>query len=61
MKRKELIKHFTSLSCYLLREGKRHSIYINPANRLTVAVPRHTEIADLLVRVLCNDLGIPKP
>ncbi len=61
MKRHALISHLLQHGCQLRREGARHSIYWNPANRQTPAVPRHTEVADLLVRKICRDLGIPAP
>ncbi|MCX7840092.1 MAG: type II toxin-antitoxin system HicA family toxin [Anaerolineae bacterium] len=61
MKRHALLKHLQSHGCKLFREGTRHSIYWNPANRRTTAVPRHTEIADKLARKICKDLGIPEP
>jgi predicted RNA binding protein YcfA (HicA-like mRNA interferase family) len=40
----ELLRHLSAHGCQLLREGGRHSIYWNPANRKTSAVPRHNEI-----------------
>ena len=39
MKRAELVRHLTSHGCELFREGGRHSIYWNPSNRKTTAVP----------------------
>lgn len=61
MKRRALLKHLRQHGCELLHEGKRHSVYWNPANRRTSSVPRHTEIVDKLVRKICKDLGIPTP
>lgn len=61
MKRTELIRHLSAHGCKLLREGGRHSIYWNPANRLTSAVPRHAEIVDPVANRICKDLGIPRP
>ena len=61
MKRLDLIRHRESHGCYLLREGGRHSLYVNPANSQTSAVPRHREINEFLVRKICRDLGIPMP
>ena len=58
MKRQALIRHLKSCGCYLLREGGKHSIYANPANDETSAVPRHREINDFLVQKICRDLGI---
>ncbi|RKY63144.1 MAG: addiction module toxin, HicA family [Candidatus Latescibacterota bacterium] len=61
MKRRSLLSHLRRHGCKLLREGKKHSVYWNPANRRTSSVPRHTEIADRLARKICKDLGIPIP
>ncbi|MHB8971816.1 MAG: type II toxin-antitoxin system HicA family toxin [Pirellulaceae bacterium] len=47
--------------CHLLREGGRHSVYHNPQNNQTTAIPRHREINDFLGRKICRDLGIPEP
>jgi mRNA interferase HicA len=61
MKRVDLIRHLEQHGCELLREGGNHSVYWNPANRQTSAVPRHREINDFLARKICRDLGIPQP
>ena len=61
MKRVELVGHLESHGCELLREGGRHSIYFNPSNNQTSAVPRHREINDFVARKICRDLGIPEP
>lgn len=58
MKRHELLKHIKREGCQFLQEGKKHSIFFNPANRKTTSIPRHTEIADKLARKICKDLGI---
>ena len=59
MKRRALIRHLRENGCRLLREGGRHSWWQNPALNTRPAVPRHTEISDVLARKICNDLGIP--
>ncbi len=59
MKRHDLIRHLESHGCQLLREGGKHSIYCNPTNDLTSAVPRHREINEQLARKICRDLDIP--
>ncbi|PYQ46613.1 MAG: addiction module toxin, HicA family [Acidobacteria bacterium] len=46
MKRTDLIRHLTAHGCQLLREGGRHSIFWNPTNHKTSAVPRHAEVVD---------------
>ena len=62
MKRRELIRHLQRHGCVLLTEGAKHSRYVNLADPSRVAtVPRHTEIADLLARKICRQLGIPDP
>lgn len=62
MKRRELVRHLERFGCVLVREGAKHSRYVNLADpRRTSTVPRHTEIADLLVRKICRQLGIPDP
>ena len=58
MKRQKLIQHLESHGCYLLREGGRHSVYVNPTNNQTSAVPRHRELNDFMCRKICRDLGI---
>jgi predicted RNA binding protein YcfA (HicA-like mRNA interferase family) len=61
MRRHELLRHLEEHGCRFLREGRKHSIYFNPINRETSAVPRHNEITNKLVRKICKDLGIPHP
>ena len=61
MKRKDLIRHMESHGCLLLREGSKHSVFFNPANSQTSAVPRHREINEFLARKICRDLGISEP
>jgi mRNA interferase HicA len=62
MKRRELIRHLERFGCVLVREGAKHSRYINLANpRRSSTVPRHTEIDELLARKICDQLGIPGP
>jgi predicted RNA binding protein YcfA (HicA-like mRNA interferase family) len=48
MKRRDLLRHLEQRGCALDREGGWHSIYHNPRNKRSVAVPRHREIIDSL-------------
>jgi len=57
MKRKQLVKHIEKYGGFLLREGRKHSIY--KKGKLKTEVPRHSEIVDELVRKICKDLDIP--
>jgi mRNA interferase HicA len=61
MKRADLVRHLETHGCYLLREGGKHSVFVNPANNQVSAVPRHREINEFLVRKICRDLGIAEP
>jgi mRNA interferase HicA len=46
------------MGCELLREGSRHSWRWNPTQNKRSAVPRHTEVKDILAKKICKDLGI---
>ncbi len=61
MKRQALVRHLESHGCNLLREGGKHSVYVNPENNRTSTVPRHREINEFLARKICRDLGVPEP
>lgn len=57
MKRNSLIKHLKDNGAALLREGRRHSIFVKGERK--TQVPRHAEIVDELARKICKDLSIP--
>jgi predicted RNA binding protein YcfA (HicA-like mRNA interferase family) len=57
VKRKRLIRHIEEHGAFLLREGRRHSVF--QKSTLRTMVPRHTEIVDELARKICKDLDIP--
>jgi predicted RNA binding protein YcfA (HicA-like mRNA interferase family) len=61
MKRRALIRHVEAYGCRLLREGGKHSVYYNPENSQTSAIPRHREINEFLARKICRDLGVLEP
>jgi predicted RNA binding protein YcfA (HicA-like mRNA interferase family) len=61
MKRRDFVRHLQQNGCELLREGGRHSIFVNRAAKASSSVPRHTEINDGLCAKICSDLQIPKP
>lgn len=60
MKRADLVRHLEENGCLLLREGARHSLFVNPAADRKSTVPRHREINDDLCRKICRDLEIPE-
>lgn len=61
MKRRELIRHMEANGCRQLREGSRHTVFVNPRQKKVSAVPRHNEINEILARKICRDLEIPQP
>jgi mRNA interferase HicA len=61
MKRREFLKHLNQYKCHLIREGGNHSWWGNADRNTRSAIPRHSEIDDLLVRKICRDLQIPNP
>ncbi len=61
MKRRDVIRHLEEQGCEFLREGGKHTVYVNRQRRKASSVPRHREINDFLVRKICRDLEIPEP
>lgn len=61
MRRNNLLRHLRMYDCDLLREGGRHSIWINRISGKISAIPRHAEIKEVIVRKICRDLDIPIP
>ena len=59
MKRLTLLRYLREQGCLLIREGKRHSIFVNPKEERTSTVPRHNEINNFLAKKICKDLGVP--
>ena len=61
MKRVDLLRYLEANGCALLREGGRHSVFVNRVAGKASAVPRHREINEILVRKICKDLDLPLP
>ena len=61
MKRVDLVRHLETYGCEFLREGGRHTIYVNRAAQRSTSIPRHREINNLLARKICRDLQVPEP
>ncbi|MHB8277146.1 MAG: type II toxin-antitoxin system HicA family toxin [Candidatus Humimicrobiaceae bacterium] len=51
-KRYDLIKYFEENGFYLLREGKKHSIYTN--NLKTIPIKRHRTLDRITANELCK-------
>ncbi len=61
MKRRDLVRHLEKHGCELLREGAKHSVYVNRKARKSSTIPRHREINEGLARKICRDLEVPNP
>jgi mRNA interferase HicA len=61
MKRADLVRHLERNGCALLREGAKHSVFVNRARNKSSTVPRHREINDFLARKICRDLEVVEP
>jgi len=61
MKRLDLLRYLEERGCSLLREGGRHSVYVNRPTGKSSTVPRHREINEFLARKICKDLELPAP
>jgi predicted RNA binding protein YcfA (HicA-like mRNA interferase family) len=60
MRRLDLIRHLERHGCAFLREGAKHSVYVNRTRGKSSTVPRHREINDFLARKICKDLEVPE-
>jgi predicted RNA binding protein YcfA (HicA-like mRNA interferase family) len=61
MKRSDLLKHLRRHGCVLKREGSSHSLWMNPQTGAVEAVPRRTEVKNLLAHKICRALLLPDP
>ena len=61
VKRTKLLQHLRRNGCIFKREGTKHSLWINPRNGITEAIPRHVEIPNKLVIKITKRLEIPQP
>ena len=57
MKRRDLEKRLRIAGCYLKREGRSHSLWINPRNGVIEAIPRHKEIKEPLAKKILKNLN----
>jgi mRNA interferase HicA len=60
MKRSVLLKYLQENGCIELREGANHTILMNILNKRKTALPRHSEIGDILANEICKQLEIQK-
>jgi len=60
VKRVDLVRHLQKHGCELLREGSKHSVFVNPSSRRVSTVPRPREINEYLAIKICRDLAVPE-
>jgi hypothetical protein len=58
VKRQAFLRELKQAGCELVRHGRRHDVYRNPANGRNAPVPRHREIADTLCEVIRKQLAL---
>ena len=61
MKKRALVRHMQRSGCRQLRQGTKDEWWVNEISGDRTAVPRHTEIPNMLVKKICRDLGIAAP
>jgi len=44
MKRKALLRHLEEHGCEFLREGKKHTVYVNRAAQASSTIPRNRKL-----------------
>ncbi|RMH36794.1 MAG: type II toxin-antitoxin system HicA family toxin [Nitrospirae bacterium] len=57
MKRRDVERKLRIAGCYLKREGKSHSLWINPKTGVIESVPRHNEIKEPLAKKILKNLN----
>jgi mRNA interferase HicA len=58
MKKQDLVAQLTRHGCNFVREGGNQSWWGDRASAKRSAIPRHTEISDILAAKICKDLGV---
>lgn len=57
MNRETLLKRLRQNGCCLKREGRSHSLWMNPQTGVVEAIPRHREIAERLAQKILRALS----
>ena len=60
MKTEALLRHLRHHGCVLKGEGASHALWTNPRTGQMEAVPRHTEIPNILARKICRGVSVPE-
>lgn len=61
MKRRKFVRELEHAGCVLKRSSGGHDIYHNPLTKRSAPVPRHSEIADSLCKLIKRQLEIVDP
>ena len=56
MKRLDLERKLRMAGCYLKREGRSHSLWVNPKIGVVEVIPRHREIKEPLANKILKKL-----
>ncbi|MHB1285303.1 MAG: type II toxin-antitoxin system HicA family toxin [Leptospirales bacterium] len=58
MKRGGFIRKLENEGCVFVQHPGKHDVYRNPATRKQTTIPRHSEIADRLCRMITRQLEL---
>jgi hypothetical protein len=58
VKRAKLERVLRRHGCQIGREGRKHTLWVNPATGQTATVPRHTEVKRPTAREILEELSI---
>ena len=61
MKLRDLERHLALHGARRVAEGAKHTKWRSGDGERATAVPRHSEIGEVLVRAICKQLQIPAP
>jgi len=61
LKRLDLVRHIEKQGCKFLKEGSKHTLYINPVKNKISSIPRHKEVKNNLCKKICKDLEVSSP
>jgi len=61
MKLADVERHRHQQGCVLLRQGGKHTVWLNPQARKISSLPRHRDIKEGTVHAICKQLEILQP
>ena len=57
MKKGELLKRLKAQGCVFVKHGKKHDVYMNPRTGAEERIPRHSDINELLAKIIIRKLS----